>query len=114
MINDTQDFSGYKTVWIIAMFDLPVVTFEEKKAYAVFRKKLIQRGFIKLQFSVYGRFYPSEAASIADRKYIRSILPLKGQVRLITITDRQFEKMDVYFGKRKDSSEKKPEQLMIF
>jgi len=35
-------------------------------------------------------------------------------VRIISITERQFEKMEVFSGKKRDKKEQKQEQLMLF
>ena len=37
------------------MFDMPVITAEDRRRYSQFRKKLIDDGFIMIQFSVYVR-----------------------------------------------------------
>lgn len=41
--------SGYRCMWIIVMFDLPVDTKEARRAYAQFRKKLLLDGFARMQ-----------------------------------------------------------------
>src|SRR5690606_25570553 len=47
--------SEYEGMWLFAMFDLPVVTKTDRRNYARFRKKLLEEGFMMLQFSVYAR-----------------------------------------------------------
>ncbi len=109
-----NEISGYKSMWMIVMFDLPVDTEKARREYTIFRKRLLKKGFMMLQFSVYGRFYASEEASKVHRKYIRSVLPPNGQVRLLSVTDRQFGKMEVFIGKKKAAPEQQPEQLQFF
>jgi CRISPR-associated protein Cas2 len=109
-----RDISGYKCMWLVAMFDLPVITKDERRAAARFRKDLIKRGFMMLQLSVYGRFCASEEAGKIHCKYVRACLPPKGEVRLISITDRQYGKMEVFYGKSKREPEPEPEQLFFF
>lgn len=109
-----RDISGYKCVWLVAMFDLPVLTKAERKAASRFRKDLIKRGFMMLQLSVYARFCNSEESGKIHCKYIRACLPPKGEVRIISITDRQFGKMEVFYGKTKQEPEPEPEQLYFF
>ena len=48
--------SGYRLMWMIVMFDLPVVLKEERKAATAFRNSLLDMGFEMSQFSVYARF----------------------------------------------------------
>jgi CRISPR-associated protein Cas2 len=67
-----------------------------------------------LQFSVYARYLPSEEAADAHRNTIRSVVPPLGQVRLITVTDLQFGKMEVFYGKKPREPEEIPEQILLF
>jgi CRISPR-associated protein Cas2 len=101
-------------MWLYAMFDLPVDTKAARKQYTRFRKALISEGFLMLQFSVYARFCASEEASAAYRNRIRGILPPDGQVRLLSITDRQFGKQEVYYGKKRAKAEEEPQQMLLF
>lgn len=101
-------------MWLFAMFDLPVTTQAKRRQYARFRKFLLREGFSMLQFSVYARYVPSEEAANGHRERVRRALPPEGQVRLISITDRQFGKMDVFFGKKRAPTEDPPAQLMLF
>ena len=90
--------SGYIAMWLLVMFDLPVVEKEDRKKAAKFRNVLLDDGFSMLQFSVYGRYCPSEAASKVHRDLIVSSLPTSGQVRILSITEKQFAKMENFIG----------------
>lgn len=96
------------------MFDLPVVSKSERRQYTRFRTTLLRAGFTMLQFSVYARHCASEESSDAIRDSIRAALPPDGQVRLLSITDKQFGKMEVFFGKKRKQVEDPPAQLMLF
>lgn len=106
--------SEYRSVWLLAMFDLPVETVQNKRDYTRFRKALLKDGFMMLQFSVYARYIPSEEAAEAHRRTIRSAIPPLGQVRLIAVTDHQFGKMEVFYGKKPQEPEEPPEQILLF
>lgn len=67
-----------------------------------------------LQYSVYARYCNSEEASVAHRNHIHGVLPPYGQVRILSVTDAQFEKMEVFFGKKREKPENAPIQLMLF
>ncbi len=67
-----------------------------------------------LQYSVYARYCPSEEASTAHRNHVHAVLPPDGQVRLLSVTDAQFGKMEVFFGKKREKVEDAPLQLMLF
>ena len=101
-------------MWLFAMFDLPVDSKEARRDYASFRKALLRQGFTMLQFSVYARFVPSADADTAFRRRIRAALPPDGQVRLISVTDRQFAKMEVFLGRKRRQPEKPPVQRLLF
>jgi CRISPR-associated protein Cas2 len=107
-------FSGYKSMWLIAMFDLPVKTKKDRKVYTGFRKSLLELGFSMIQLSVYVRFCGSEELAQKHRRAIRKALPEYGQVRILTLTDRQFEKMENYVGKIRNPNENAPQHLTFF
>ena len=106
--------SSYRPVWLFAMFDLPVKTQAQRRRYTQFRKLLLTDGFCRIQYSVYARYCPSEEAAVPHRDLIRIGLPDEGQVRLLGVTDRQFEKMENYVGKKRRTTEEAPRQLMLF
>ncbi len=101
-------------MWLFAMFDVPVETREQQRAYRHLRNELIRRGFTMLQYSVYCRYCPSEDSADTYKKYIKQVLPAEGQVRLLMVTDRQFGKMEVYFGKNRKPVEDPPAQTLLF
>src|SRR5262249_46127036 len=104
----------FRSMWLVAMFDLPVETAEQRKEYAQFRKTLLRQGFIMLQYSVYARHAASEESLEPVRSRLGVALPPHGEVRLLAITDHQFGKMDVYVGKKRRPAETPPAQLMLF
>jgi CRISPR-associated protein Cas2 len=110
----TMHYSGYRLMWVVVMFDLPVDNKPARKAYCRFRTGLIRQGFVKLQFSVYARHCSSRENAHAHAERIRKHLPPDGEVRMIQITDKQFERMSVFFGNRRSSAEKGPRQLEFF
>ena len=109
-----QDVSEYHAMWLFAMFDLPVDDKEKRRDYTQFRKELLREGFVMLQFSVYARFCGSEERTEVFRKKLKRVLPPEGQVRLMAVTDHQFGKMEVFFGKKRHAAEDIPEQIMLF
>jgi CRISPR-associated protein Cas2 len=101
-------------MWLIAMFDLPVETKENRRHYTRFRKMLLKDGFMMLQLSVYARYIPSEEAAEVHRRTVRLAVPPLGEVRIIAITDHQFGKMEVFYGKKPREPEQPPLQIMLF
>lgn len=101
-------------MWLFAMFDLPVDEPALRKEYTQFRKTLLKEGFTMLQYSVYVHYVASEEAERVYRSRVRDALPNHGQVRVVALTDRQFEKMEVYVGKKRERAEDPPHQMMLF
>ena len=101
-------------MWLFAMFDLPVHKPELRREYAQFRAALLKQGFTMLQYSVYVHYAASEDSEETLRRKVHGALPSHGQVRIISVTDRQFEKMEVYVGKKRAPVEDPPLQLMLF
>lgn len=101
-------------MWLFAMFDLPVVSKPQRRAATQFRQFLLREGFTMLQYSVYARYLESADAARDHATRIRIMLPRSGEVRLLSITDRQFGKMQVFNGKKRVAAEGPPDQLMLF
>jgi CRISPR-associated protein Cas2 len=101
-------------MWVLAMFDLPVDTKAARRAYTQFRKHLLKDGFTKMQFSVYVRHCASEENSDVHVRRVQTAVPDDGEVRIITITDKQFERMRVFWGKRRTPPQPPPAQLELF
>lgn len=107
-------FGGFRSMWVIAMFDLPTDTKAARRAYTEFRDRLLNDGFIMIQYSVYARHSPSEENALVHIKRIEGILPPDGEIRLLTLTDKQYERMKIFNGKLRGPSEKGPQQLSFF
>lgn len=85
---------------MLCMFDLPVETGEEQRAYRQFRKNIMKEGFVMMQYSVYVRTCPSKEFAERIEKRIKRIVPAKGNVRLISITEKQYQDMKILVGSR--------------
>ena len=92
--------SEYRVMWVLVLFDLPTETKKERKAYATFRKKLLQDGFAMFQFSIYLRHCPSAENAAVHIKRVKSILPEYGEVGIIKITDKQFGEIEIFSEKK--------------
>ena len=96
-------FSEYRIMWVLVFFDLPTDTKKERKNAALFRKRLIEDGFVMFQFSIYMRHCPSSENAQAHINRVKSFLPDLGQVGILCITDKQFGNMELF-------SEPKPKE----
>lgn len=106
--------SGYRLMWIFVMFDLPVATKPEARAATRFREYLLDEGFEKSQFSVYARFCSGKEQFEAYQRRIEAHLPEKGEVHILSFTDRQYENIVRYAGQRRRRTRKNPDQLALF
>ena len=84
---------SYRYMRMILMFDMPVDTVEERKAYRKFRKFLIDEGFIMHQFSIYSKLLLNNSANNAMIERLKTHNPKKGNITLLTITEKQFSRM---------------------
>ncbi|MBX5453213.1 MAG: CRISPR-associated endonuclease Cas2 [Acidobacteriia bacterium] len=101
-------------MWVFALFDLPMETKAQRRAYARFRKDLLEDGFAMMQLSVYFRHCASRESAAAHIRRMGARVPAEGEVRFLTVTDAQFARIEVYVGKRRKSPEKAPAQLELF
>ena len=106
--------SSYRLMWMIVMFDLPVVEKAERKAATGFRNALLDMGFEMSQFSVYARFCTSLSQVETYSKRVESSLPEGGKVNILTFTDKQYERIVTYYGKAKQAAQKAPDQFDLF
>jgi CRISPR-associated protein Cas2 len=108
------NLSGYQVVWIIAMFDLPTDTKKARKDYTDFRKNLLKDGFSMVQYSIYVRHCASEENADVHYKRVKNFLPPEGEVRLVQLTDKQYGRMEVFWGKKRKPVPDPPKQLELF
>jgi CRISPR-associated protein Cas2 len=106
--------SGYRLMWVVVMFDLPVVEKAERKAATAFRNSLLDMGFEMSQFSVYMRFCTSAAQIETYNKRVEEVLPKGGKVNILQFTDKQYERIITYRGAEKQPANKTPDQFDLF
>ncbi len=111
---ENQCFSSYRILWILVFFDLPVVTKKERRIATRFRKDIMADGFSMFQFSMYLRHCPSRENAETHIKRVKRILPEKGHIGIMTITDKQFASMEVFLGKKESDLPGVPQQLELF
>ena len=105
---------GYREMWLMVMFDLPTNTKIERKRYSLFRKFLLTDGFEKMQFSVYSRYCPSQQHADVHIERVHGNLPSNGEIRIVQITEHQYEKMQIFLGKKTKNVAPAPRQLEMF
>lgn len=91
---------------LIVFFDLPVMTSKERREYTRFRKFLLKDGYTMMQYSVYSRICNGQANVQKHIRRLKANIPsVDGSIRSISITERQFEKMEVLLGTKTTEEE---------
>lgn len=98
---------------LFIFFDLPVITTENRRNYARFRKFLIKNGFIMMQESVYCKMVINQTAANIVMSNIKSNKPPDGLVQMLNVTEKQFEKMEFITGSFKSDIVDSDERLVI-
>ena len=101
-------------MWVLVMFDLPTETKKDRKSYTTFRKLMMKDGFQMFQFSMYIRHCSSKENADLHQKRVRMILPSKGHVGMMMITDKQFGMMEVFYGQEIKKAPDTIQQLELF
>jgi CRISPR-associated protein Cas2 len=101
-------------MWVMVMFDLPVVSADDRKQATEFRNRLLDLGFEMVQFSVYARRADSTSRSGCYLQEIEAALPEGGKVQMIEFTDRQYERIRSFKGRNKCKSKLTVDQLDLF
>ena len=83
---------------VIVFFDLPVETTQQRRNYTHFRKFLIRSGFIMMQESVYTKLAPTATVADSIQYQVRCNKPHEGIVQMLTITEKQFSRMEILTG----------------
>lgn len=98
---------------IIVFFDLPVVTQEQRRSYTKFRKFLLKSGFMMMQESVYCKLAlnGTVAKGIIDNVHKNS--PEEGLIQLLSVTEKQYSKIDMIIGASKNEVLDSDERLVI-
>ena len=89
---------SYRYMRILVMFDLPVTTAAEQRAYTLFRKYLLKNGFLMLQESVYCKIAQNPVAADSVIDALRKNKPPTGLVQLLRVTEKQYAKMEYIAG----------------
>lgn len=100
---------------ILVMFDLPVTTKQQRRKATHFRNFLLSDGYHMVQFSVYARVCAGRDSVEAHQKRLRRALPPEGSVRMLVITEKQYNAIELLVGPPSPcDSPQEFEQLMIF
>ncbi|MFI3257785.1 MAG: CRISPR-associated endonuclease Cas2 [Spirochaetales bacterium] len=106
--------SKYELMWMMVLFDLPVVETQERKDATAFRNFLLDCGFSMVQYSIYIKILSGTDACDKYYNLIEKSLPKKGKVDILTITDRQYENIKSYCSRDKIQKKNQSQQYLLF
>lgn len=104
---------SYNYMRMILMFDLPVKTKKDRHIYSQFRKFLIKRGFFIIQYSIYAKILANRETANNEKNILRKVVPEKGNVRIMIVTEKQYSKMEVIVGGKSNQELTITEEVMI-
>lgn len=87
-----------KFMRVLLMFDIPTKSKKEQKSANKFRVSLVKLGFFMMQFSVYVKICKGMTSAKTAIKSVERILPPCGNIRVLTITEKQFDNMQILLG----------------
>lgn len=99
----------------MVLFDLPVKTAQQRREATRFRNFLVKDGYYMVQYSVYVRICNGNDAVQKHKKRLLACLPDDGAIRLLVITEKQYESIEILLGQLSPADEDfQSEQLSIF
>lgn len=103
----------YRYMRVIVLFDLPITTSENIRQYTKFRKFLLKSGFVMMQESVYCKLALNATVAEAIVGNLRKNKPEAGLVQVLTMTEKQFQKIEFIVGTSKNNILDSDERLVI-
>ena len=104
---------SYRYMRVLVLFDLPTVSAQERRIYSKFRKYLIKNGFLMLQESVYCKMALNQTAASSIMDGVKKNSPEEGIVQMLSITEKQYSRMECICGAVKRQVLDTDERLVI-
>ena len=98
---------------LLVFFDLPTETPEDRRNYRRFRGVLLKNGFMMLQESVYCRMTITPSSQQTAMEVVRKNKPPCGMVQMLSVTEKQFSKMEHLVGEYSSEIIDSDERLII-
>ncbi|MDR1691272.1 MAG: CRISPR-associated endonuclease Cas2 [Rickettsiales bacterium] len=99
---------------MIVFFDLPTLTKSDRRNATRFRNNLLNDGYYMMQWSVYSRICKGIADVEKHSQRLKYIIPPAGNVRLMSVTEKQFAEMEILIGTPPKPERIGPTQLLLF
>ena len=98
---------------VMVLFDLPVTTTAQRREYMRFRKFLLKNGFVMQQESVYSKLALNTTVAQRIAENVRKNKPEEGLVQMLTITEKQYNRMEILVGEIKGEVLQSDERMVI-
>lgn len=105
---------SYRIMRLMVLFDMPVLTDEERREYVHFRNFIMDDGFMMLQYSVYTRYCANDTDAEKHCKRIQDNKPKYGNVRILKITENQFTSMVLVQGEKTAQEAVETSEQLLF
>ena len=99
---------------MLVFFDLPVKTKVQRKVATQFINFLLKDGYHMIQFSLYARVCNGMDSVETHKKRLRASLPNNGSVRLLVITEKQYQSILILVGQLKDEDKSPQDEQLTF
>ena len=83
---------------LLVFFDIPTETVADRRAYVHFHRYLVKAGFLMLQESVYCKLSLNATAQAQTVTGLHRNRPPKGVVQILSVTEKQFSRMEYLVG----------------
>ncbi|CAK1226103.1 COG3512 [Fructobacillus evanidus] len=103
----------YRIMRLIVMFDLPVETSIEQRAYRQFRKALLSEGFLMMQESIYVRVVTNQKAANLLEKRIKAFVPKDGLIQTLQVTEKQYASIHFLVGEPKNDIKNRDDKVIV-
>lgn len=90
---------------LVVFFDLPIDTPVQRKEYRMFRKHLLNDGFMMMQESVYSKLVTTDATAEYAIARLRINRPSQGLVQVLRVTEKQYASMVYVTGERSNNKQ---------
>lgn len=97
----------------MVFFDLPNIYAKDKRNYLLFRKHLINEGFIMMQESVYSKIVMNSQQSELLIERLRKKAPKKGLIQVLTITEKQYSQIEYIIGEHNNKIIDNEDRLVV-
>ena len=98
---------------VMVMFDLPTETSTDRRHYRLFRKFLINEGFVMMQESIYTKICINAHAVAQVERNVAGNRPPDGLVQMLSVTEKQFASMKLLVGEENNNYVQTDERMVI-